>query len=998
MRLDLATLSISAVLYLLLLFLIAHATDKRWLPGWLIRHPAVYVLSLGVYATTWSYYGSVGFAQQQGLLFLTIYLGVTLAFVLAPVLLMPILRLTRTYQLTSVADLFSFRFNSQAAGVLVTLLMLAGVLPYIALQIRAVTESTLVLTQGSSPELLAFWFMVLVSVFTIMFGARHASPQEKHEGMVVAIAFESLMKLFALVVVAAVAVVQAFGGIGGMNQWLADNPEHLEAMYMPVQEGPWASLLVLAFAAAFLLPRQFHMIFTENVKPWHLYTASWAFPLYLLVLTLVIPCILWAAEVLQPGTSADYHVLGLSLMSGSPALAILAYLGGISAASAMIVVSTLAISSMTLNHLVLPLVRLQPHGDLYGALRWARRIMIAAIIIAGYGFYLSMEPSSGLVGWGLISFLAMAQLLPGVAALLFWPRATAYGFIAGLLGGSAVWGVTALLPPLAGDSSVSWIGLVAASEFINQGDYQSATFWSLSLNILLLVTVSLLTRPNQAEREAAAACRELAPVTPPGRLHAGSPQEFIDGLSAIMGPMTARAEVEKAMRELGLPWEENRPANLFGLRSQIQRNLSGMMGPVQARIIVDQRLQLDRESHSAMAENVRLVEERLERSRTRLRGVAAELDRLRRYHRQIIEDLPMGVCAVGSGDRLVRWNPAMQRLTGLSSRDSIGRRLDELAPPWGPLLVDFLHGEAEHWHKQQVELGGRQSWYSLHKAVVEEPGRGRSGDTVLLLEDLTAVQQLEQELAHSERLASIGRLAAGVAHEIGNPVTGISCLAQELRDDCDPTLVNGHAVDILQQAQRINNIVQSLVRYAHGGTAGGQRSSGPVNLHAALAEAIRLTALSRRAREQTFNNHIPTDLHALADEQQMLQVFVNLLTNAADACGPDDHIHISATRIIDHAPDGTAIPVAHRRSRAHSHWLKVVISDTGCGIPPAILDRVMEPFFTTKRPGQGTGLGLPLVYNIIRDFGGQMEIDSAGAGTRVTLRLLSANAKLPEDA
>ncbi|MEX0731900.1 MAG: ATP-binding protein [Aquisalimonadaceae bacterium] len=975
-RIDLTTLFVSAVLYLLLLFLIAYATDRRWLPGWLIRHPAVSVLSLGVYATSWSYYGSVGFAQQQGFLFITTYLGLTLAFVLTPVLLMPILRLTRTYQLTSVADLFAFRFNSQAVGVLVTLLMLAGVLPYIALQIRAVAESTVVLTQDSSPQALAFWFVVLVSVFTIIFGARHVSPREKHEGMVVAIAFESLMKLFALLVVAAIAVYQAFGGLGGMQTWLEQNPEHLQALYEPVREGPWASLLVLAFAAGFLLPRQFHMLFTENIKPRHLYTASWAFPLYLLALTLVIPPILWAAQVLQPGTSPDYHVLGLSQLSGSPALVVLAYLGGISAASAMVVVSTLAISSMTLNHLVLPLIRPQPHRDLYDALRWARRTMIAAIIAAGYGFYMIMEPTSGLVGWGLISFLAMAQMLPGVVGLLFWPRATASGFIAGLIGGTAIWTTTALLPPLTGTSTMVWLGLAAPGAAASPAVYQSATFWSLSANVLLFVLVSLLSRPDEREREAAAVCRELTPVMPLGRLRAGSPAQFVEKLTSVMGEKAARAEVEKALRELDMRWDESRPGNLYGLRNQIQRNLSGMMGPVLARMIVDARLELDRESRTALAQNVRLIEERLETSRTRLRGLAAELDRLRRYHRQIIEDLPVGVCAIAQGGRLVRWNPAIQRLTGMPMAEIIGRRVDELPPPWGPLLVDFMDSRADHWHKQEVQRYGRSRWYSLHKAAIEEPGRGRSGDTVLLIEDLTEMQLLEQELTHSERLASIGRLAAGVAHEIGNPVTGISCLAQELREETDPALIAGHADDILQQAQRINNIVQSLVRYAHGGST-GQRVMLPVNLHETVAEATRLTMLSRRARQLAFENRIPVNLHTLADSQQMVQVFVNLFTNAADACAQDGRVVVSARR--------------------RGEWLEIVIEDNGCGIPADVQNRVLEPFFTTKQPGQGTGLGLPLVYNIIRDCGGQLDITSNDSGTAVTLRLQPADTPLTEE-
>ncbi len=177
MILDLPVLFGAAVAYLSLLFLIAYATDRGKLPDRLVRHPVVYVLSLGVYATSWSYYGSVGFAAEQGYQFLTIYLGVTLAFVLTPVLLQPILRLTREYQLTSLADLFAFRYRSQVAGILVTLFMLFGTLPYIALQIRAVTESLRVLTQEATPQVLALGFCLTLILFATLFGARHISPR-----------------------------------------------------------------------------------------------------------------------------------------------------------------------------------------------------------------------------------------------------------------------------------------------------------------------------------------------------------------------------------------------------------------------------------------------------------------------------------------------------------------------------------------------------------------------------------------------------------------------------------------------------------------------------------------------------------------------------------------------------------------------------------------------------------------------------------------------------
>jgi Na+/proline symporter len=354
MGFELHILFVAGVLYLLVLFLLAYAVDRGWLPASLAAHPATYALSLGVYATSWSFYGSVGFAASEGYSFLTIYLGVTIAFIAAPVLLQPILRLTREHHLSSLADLFAFRYRSHLAGILVTLFMIAGILPYIALQIRAVTESIQVLTLESTPEILALGFCVTLILFAMLFGARHISVREKHAGLVVAIAFESLIKLLAILAVGVYAVYGVFDGFGAMQVWLDNHPEALHSLYAPVREGPWATLLLLSFAAAFLLPRQFHMIFTENIRPASLNVASWAFPLFLLLLNLAIPPILWAGMAERLVIPADYYVLGVTQIGGSGALTVLAFIGGISAASAMMIVTTLALAAMCMNYLVLP--------------------------------------------------------------------------------------------------------------------------------------------------------------------------------------------------------------------------------------------------------------------------------------------------------------------------------------------------------------------------------------------------------------------------------------------------------------------------------------------------------------------------------------------------------------------------------------------------------------------------------------------------------------------
>jgi len=973
MSFELGHLFFAAVVYLLVLFFIAYATEQGWLPQRLARHPVTYALSLGVYATSWTFYGSVGFAESQGFNFLSIYIGVTLAFILAPLLLSPMLRIARDYQLTSLADVLSFRYRSQAAGVLVTLFMLLGAFPYIALQILAVTESVQILTQEATPQVLALGFCLTLTLFAILFGARHISPRDKHEGLVVAIAFESMVKLVALCAVGVFALFGVFGGFGGLNDWLAVNPEALEALYRPAREGPWTTLLLLSFCAAFLLPRQFHMAFTENIEERTLLSASWMFPLFLLLLNLFIPAILWAGGALGAGTNPDFYVLGITLSGEHRALTALAFIGGISAASAMMIVTSLALASMCLNHLLLPTRYPDPDVNLYKWLLWGRRTLIAVVILAGYGFYLVLERNQGLVQLGLISFVAVAQFLPGVFGLLFWPRATRAGFITGLLGGGVVWTLTLLFPLLEssgiGGELLSALSMPAGAE---REPWSYATLFSLAVNGGLFLAVSLLTRPSAEELEAADACSRTTFTLPGGTiLAASSPGEFKERLARILGDEAASFEVDQALRDLDMDYEERDGRALRQLRERIERNLSGLMGPMLARMIVDERLQTDSGARAQLADNIRFIEERIEHSQMRFEGAAAELDRLRRYHQQTLRDLPLGVCALSPDRHVLTWNLAMEVISGVDRGQSRGLPVEQLPAPWAYLIGRCVDGAERHLHKIETAVNGRRRWFNLHKAAIVDPtAPGEAGGVVILIEDLTDLQNLESELAHSERLASIGRLAAGVAHEIGNPVTGIACLAQNLESESDDDDVCTTSRQIIDQTTRISEIVQTLVGFSHGGSF----ASDPLQtlaLHQSVGEAVDLVGLSHGAREVDIRVDCPQSIALRADGTRLVQVFVNLLTNACDASRPGDEVTVRA-RVVD----GDAV---------------ITVTDEGEGMAEDLLDRVFEPFVTTKGPRKGTGLGLPVVYRIVQDHGGQIDIDSRpGRGTRVEVTLPGA--------
>jgi PAS domain S-box-containing protein len=968
---ELSQLILISSAYLLLLFGVAWVSEKGLIPRRVIRHPLIYTLSLGVYASAWAFYGTVGLAYQYGFGFLASYLGVTGAFLLAPVLLYPILRVTRTYQLSSLADLFAFRFRSIWAGALTTLFMLVGLLPLLALQIQAVADSIGILTREPLQDRFALGFCGLITLFTILFGARHIATREKHEGLVFAIAFESVVKLLALGGIGLYALYGVFGGPSELEQWLQQNQNTLANLHTPLQEGPWRTLLLVFFASAIVMPHMYHMTFTENLNPRAIVSASWGLPLLLLLMSLSVPLILWASLKIGATTNPEYFTLGLGLAVGDRNLALLAYVGGLSASSGLIIVSTLALSGMALNHLVLPLYQPPAEGNIYRWLKWTRRALIMAIIAAAYGFYLLLGAEQDLANLGIVAFVATLQFLPGVLSVLYWPTANRRGFIAGLLAGMAVWALSMLVPLVSNLQGVH-LPLTDMVYVLDQNSWHLAAVGSLAANVLVFTLVSLFTEASVEEKSAAEACTVDNVRRPQRReLLAGSPQEFASELAKPLGAVTAQKEVERALRDLHLPFDERRPYALRRLRDRLEANLSGLMGPSVAQDMVETFLPYKSGSEAYVSEDIHFIESRLEDYQSRLTGLAAELDALRRFHRQTLQELPMGVCSLAKDQEVLMWNRAMEELTDISAQQVVGSRLLSLDEPWGSLLKDFIERDEEHLHKRHLDLDGEVRWLNLHKAAIDEPLAPGNSGLVLLVEDVTETRVLEDQLVHSERLASIGRLAAGVAHEIGNPVTGIACLAQNLREEREGDEEVGElSTQILDQTKRISRIVQSLMNFAHAGQQ--QRAEYPVSLAAVAQDAIGLLSLNRNSTEVQFFNLCDPEHLAKGDPQRLAQVLINLLSNARDA-----------------SPVGGAIRVT---SEATEQSVELIVEDEGTGIPQAIMDRLFEPFFTTKDPGKGTGLGLALVYSIVEEHYGQITIDSPadperqrGTRFRVTL-------------
>jgi len=516
--LSLNTLIAASLGYAVLLFAIAFWAERRAKAGrigWL-RSPFVYTLSISVYCTGWTFYGAVGSAARNGFEFVTIYLGPTLVFIGWWWLLRKLLRVGRTQRITSIADLISSRYGkSTTLAVLVTLLAVIGSTPYIALQLQSITLSFSVIDSGGNADLTAFWVAAGLAAFTILFGTRNVDANERHHGVVTAIAIEAVVKLIALL---SVGIFVVWGIGGGPAEIFAKAPAEMLSGDN-IFSARWVSLTMLSAMAIITLPRMFQVIVVENADERHLATASWAFPGYLLLMSLfVLPIAIAGNALLPSGSNPDLYVLSLPLSQGQNNLALFAFLGGFSSATSMVIIAAIALSTMVSNHIIMPIwlrfnsTETETSGDVRTILLRSRRLSIAGILLLGYLYFRLTGGSGALASIGLIAFAGSAQIIPSLLGGLFWRGATRTGALLGLLAGFALWAYTLFLPSFEGSFILSQSALengpfgmsfLKPSALMGLTGYDPlvhSLFWSMAFNIILFVFGSLFSTPRPLER------------------------------------------------------------------------------------------------------------------------------------------------------------------------------------------------------------------------------------------------------------------------------------------------------------------------------------------------------------------------------------------------------------------------------------------------------------------------------------------------------------------
>jgi len=860
--------------YLLLLFGVATFADGRGRSGRsVIGNAWVYTLSMGVYCTAWTYFGSVGRAASSGLWFLPIYLGPTLAMLLAWPVLRKMIRIARQYRITSIADFIASRYGkSRALAALVTLIALVGILPYVALQLKAIASGYALLTSAGAGAAHAsgpwwrdstLYFALALAGFTIAFGTRHLDTSERHEGMVAAIALESVVKLLAFIAVGVFVCWGLFDSPGEIFARASARADLKPLLGLGGESrfagGQWFALTLLAMLSVLFLPRQFQVMVVENVDERHVKRASWAFPLYLLLINLfVLPIalggLLHFGNSGSGGADPETFVLSLPLALGQPALALAAFIGGLSAATGMIIVEAIAVSTMVSNDLVMPLLlRLRGRNDARDLSRTplaVRRVVIVVLLLLGYLYFRIAGEAYALVSIGLISFAAVAQFAPALLGGMFWKGGTRTGAMVGLSAGFALWAYTLMLPSIAKSGWLSTqfmteglfgITLLRPEQLFGLAGLDSLThalLWSLLANTGLYVAASLARAPSARE--------------------AGQALLFVDVLQ--------------------------RPAN------------SGSGAPVFWR------------GHA---------------SRAALQQVAGRF--------------------LGA--------PAAQRMfADYAERSGVGR-------------IEHIVADAQLVQYVETQLAGAIGSASARAVVAsvvdEEPLA--PDDVLRLLDEASQVRALNRQLESVDKLKD--DFMSSVTHELRTPLTSIRAFAELMRDDPDMDSAQRQqfVALIVAEAERLSRLVSQVLDMAKIESGHGDWRNEAIDLRELVDHAVQTTRETFRERGARVDVEQPDSVPLLhADRDRLLQVLLNLLSNAA--------------KFVPKVDGRVKVAL-----RADARGATIEVSDNGPGVPAGQQQLVFEKFRQGGDGGnrpQGTGLGLPISRQIVEHFGGRMWLRS----------------------
>lgn len=637
---------VSSFGYLLLLFGVAYWAEQKSGKSITLLKPYIYALSMAVYCTAWTFYGSIGRAAEIGPDYLAIYIGPTIAAPLWFLVLKKIIRICKAQRITSIADFISSRYGKNTSlGTLATIVCVLGVIPYISLQIKAIAVSFEFLTQANSAsskhnfwqisffENTPFWITVLLAIFIIIFGTRKIDSTEKHKGMVTAVAFESIIKLVAFLAGGIFIVFFLFNGFEDVFFQASAIETLKETFVFNADKGyaDWFAMCFLSMLAVLLLPRQFQVAVVENVDEKHLNKAVWLFPLYLFAINIFVLPIAMAGKLYFASTSldADFSILSLPFFNNNTALSLLVYIGGFSAATGMIIVETIALSVMLSNNLLIPLIlkinflKEKFVINVESSIKFIRRLSIILILLLAYTYFTEVAESYSLVATGLISFAAVAQFAPAVIGGMYWRRANKAGALMGILSGFVIWFYTLVIPAIIGAGLLSTdiltnglfgIGLFKPNELFGLNTFSPLThsfFWSILINVACYIIGSLYIKAgNQEEIQAELFVNvfkyNAAYETSVNRTGRIKYNEIKYLLEQFLGVQRTQRLLDNFRRNYDLNFKTEDAYADQRLLTHSEKVLSGVIGSASARILIESVV---KEEEISLNEVVEIIKE-----------------------------------------------------------------------------------------------------------------------------------------------------------------------------------------------------------------------------------------------------------------------------------------------------------------------------------------------------------------------------------------------------
>jgi len=757
--------------YVGLLFAIAYFGDRSAKGRSYASNPVIYSLSLAIYCSSWTFYGAVGRASVTGWEFLATYLGPAIVFIFGWRIIEKIILVSKQQNTTSIADFISSRYGkSQALAVLVTIIAVFGTIPYIAMQLKAVAISydtiapgvTEAMSKGSDT---ALFVALLMAVFAILFGTRHIDATEHHEGLVLAVAFESIIKLTAFLAVGLLVTFEIFDGVDDLVFNISNQLNYNKNFSNSLGDS-FITEILLACAAIICLPRQFHVTIVENTHAGNLKTARWMFPLYMILLALfVLPLATAGMASFDPSqVNADTFVLMLPLQSGHQDLATFAFIGGLSAATSMVIVASITLATMVCNDIVMPLLfriswlKLSKNKDLGALLLRVRRITIICLMIMAYFYYRILGDHSTLASFGLLAFVASAQFLPGIIGGIYWKTGSRYGMLAGLTAGFLIWLYTLVFPTLAGaglmSSAFMESGLFgydflrpnALFDITGMDPLTHGAFWSVSVNALLYFFVSRYTSPRLVDRIQASAFVDVynKDLSEPSRVFSHA---TVGDLQILTERFLGISRTQHAFT--GFALKEGIDPPLSGDRASpeliqfTERLLAGVIGASSARIVLASTL---RGKDMQIGDVVTIVDE------------ASQALRFNRSLLQsTIENITMGISVVDQQMRLVAWNRRYVEMFDYpDGLICIGRPIEEVFR-YNAAKGEYGSGPVDDQVRKRVNVlrAGKRHSYERHRqdgTVLEVRGNKMpNGGFVNTYMDITEHKQVQEALRESEQ-------------------------------------------------------------------------------------------------------------------------------------------------------------------------------------------------------------------------------------------------------